>query len=150
MPRTDKAARHIPASADRVYAALLDPDALASWLPPEGMQGHFERFDARPHGSYRLVLTYDDAAGGGGKTSHGSDVVEARFVSLVPERRVVQEIDFESDDAAFAGTMTMTWALTSIADGTLVEITADDIPDGISADDSPTTRRRRSVPCCLM
>jgi hypothetical protein len=40
--------------------ALVDPDALTAWLPPNGMTGRFERFDARPGGSYRLVLTYAD------------------------------------------------------------------------------------------
>lgn len=102
------------------------------------MHGRFERFDAGPDGSYRLVLTYDDAAGRGGKATDDSDVVEARFLSLVPEKRVVQAVDFESDDPAFAGTMTMTWELTPADDGTLVEITADDVPDGISADDHAT------------
>jgi hypothetical protein len=44
-------------------------------------------------------------------------------------------VDFVSDDPAFAGTMTMTWAVRAVDGGTRVEITADDVPDGISADD---------------
>ncbi len=44
-------------------------------------------------------------------------------------------MDFASDDPAFAGTMTMTWAVQAVGGGTRVEITADDVPDGISADD---------------
>ena len=44
------------------------------------MSGRFERFDARPGGSYRLVLTYTDASTARGKTTADSDVVEARFV----------------------------------------------------------------------
>ena len=62
MARTDTAARVVAASPARVYAALVDPDALAAWLPPEGMSGRFERFDARPGGSYRMVLRYADAS----------------------------------------------------------------------------------------
>ena len=135
MPRTDKASRLIAAPPEQVYAALVDPDALAAWLPPQGMTAHFERFDLRPGGSYRLVLTYDDAGSGRGKATADSDVVEARFVRLEPDVRVEQEIDFESDDPSFAGTMTMTWELGADEGGTLVEITADDVPDGISADD---------------
>ncbi|MGH9084034.1 MAG: SRPBCC family protein [Acidimicrobiales bacterium] len=135
MPRTDRSSRLIAASAERVYAALVDPDALAAWLPPVGMTGRFERFDARSGGSYRLVLTYTTAGGGRGKASADSDVVEARFVRLEPGVRVAQQIDFESDDPSFAGTMTMTWDLSSVDGGTLVEITADDVPDGISAED---------------
>jgi Activator of Hsp90 ATPase homolog 1-like protein len=44
-------------------------------------------------------------------------------------------VDFVSDDPAFAGTMTMTWAVRAVDRGTRVEVTADDVPDGISADD---------------
>jgi uncharacterized protein YndB with AHSA1/START domain len=119
----------------RVWAALVDPEALLAWLPPGEMTGRFERFDARPGGSYRLVLTYADASGAPGKASADSDVVEARFVDIVPGERVVQAVDFVSDDPAFAGTMTMTWAVTAVEAGTRVDIVAEDVPDGISAED---------------
>ena len=134
MPRTDRASRVIGASAERVYAAMVDADQLVEWLPPAGMTARFERFDARPGGSYRLVLTFEDG-GGQGKATADSDVVEARFGDLVPGARVVQEVDFESEDPAFAGTMKMTWDISAADDGSLVEITATDVPDGISAED---------------
>jgi uncharacterized protein YndB with AHSA1/START domain len=135
MTRTDSASRLIVASPDRVYEALVDPEALATWLPPEGMTGRFERFDARPGGSYRLVLTYAEPAAGRGKATANSDVVDARFLDLVPGKRVVQAVDFISDDPANAGTMTMTWELTVVDDGTLVNIRAENVPAGISAED---------------
>ena len=125
----------IAASADRVFAALVDRDALEVWLPPSGMSATFERFDAVPGGSYRLVLTYDDATAAPGKTSAEADVVEARFVEIVPGERVVQAVDFVAEDPAFAGTMTMTWTVEPTEHGTRVEIVADDVPDGITAED---------------
>jgi uncharacterized protein YndB with AHSA1/START domain len=135
MRRTDTASQLIAATPDEVYAALVDAEALVAWLPPEGMTARFERFDARPGGSYRLVLTYDDAGSGRGKATADSDVVEARFVDLVPAVRVAQEVHFESDNPAFAGAMTMTWDLTSVDGWTRVDITADGVPEGISAAD---------------
>ena len=135
MPRTDRASRVIAAPPERVFAALVDPEALTAWLPPDGMSGRFERFDARPGGSYRMVLTYADASGAPGKSTAGSDVVEARFVDIVAGARVVQAVDFVSDDPAYAGTMTMTWEVTAVDAGTRVDIVADDVPDGISAQD---------------
>lgn len=135
MTRTDTASRVIAAPPDRVFAAFVDPEALTSWLPPQGMTARFERFDPRPGGSYRLVLTYADASHTPGKATADSDVVEARFVDVVPEVRVVQEVDFVSDDPAFAGTMTMTWQVTPVDGGTRVDIIADDVPAGISAED---------------
>jgi len=123
------------ASPDRVFAALVDPDALVAWLPPAGMNGRFEHFDARPGGSYRLVLTYTNASTASGKATADSDIVEARFVDIVPGVRVVQAVNFVSDDPDYAGTMTMTWTLTASEDGTRVDIRADDVPAGISAED---------------
>jgi uncharacterized protein YndB with AHSA1/START domain len=135
MPRTDRAAREVEAPVARVFDALVDRDALQTWLPPRGMSASFERFDATPGGSYRLVLTYADPTASRGKTSVDSDIVEARFVDIVPDDRVVQAVDFVSDDPAFSGTMTMTWTVRAVGGRTRVEITADDVPDGISADD---------------
>jgi uncharacterized protein YndB with AHSA1/START domain len=135
MARTDTASRLIAAPPDRVYAALVDPEALTAWLPPDGMSGRFERFDARPGGSYRLVLTYADAATARGKATADADIVDARFLDVVPGVRVMQAVDFVSDDPAYAGTMTMTWEVTAVDAGTRVDIRADDVPAGIVAED---------------
>ncbi len=135
MPHTDTASRIIAADHTRVYAALVDQAALETWLPPAGMTARFERFDLRAGGSYRLVLTYTDDSAAPGKATANSDIVEARIVDLVADARVVQAVDFESDDTAFAGTMTMTWEVAPVGAGTRVDITAADVPDGISAED---------------
>ena len=118
-----------------MYAALVDPDALTAWLPPAGMTGRFERFDARPGGSYRLILTYADAASARDKATADSDIVEARFVDLLPGVRVVQAVHFVSEDPAFTGTMRMTWELRAVDGGTHVEIRVDDVPVGIAAEE---------------
>ena len=102
------------------------------------MSGRFEWFDARPGRSYRLVLTYEDALSRPGKATADSDIVEARFVDIVPGARVVQAVDFVSDDPLFSGTMTMTWELSPDPDGTVVEIRADDVPSGVRPSDHAT------------
>jgi uncharacterized protein YndB with AHSA1/START domain len=136
MGRTDSASLVMDAPLGRVYTALVEPQALLKWLPPQGMSGQFEHFDVRPGGSYRMRLTYADAPEAGGKSSANSDVVDVRFVEIVPDERVVQAVDFESDDPSFAGTMTMTWSVTAVSTGsTRVDIRADDVPAGISAED---------------
>jgi uncharacterized protein YndB with AHSA1/START domain len=134
MPRTDRASRVIAAPLESVWTAFLDPEALLAWLPPDGMTGRFERFDARPGGSYRMVLTYSDASGAPGKATADSDIVEARIVDIVPGKRVVHAVDFVSDDPAYAGTMIMNWEVSAVDAGTRVSIIAEDVPDGISAE----------------
>ncbi|MCA1696863.1 MAG: ATPase, partial [Actinobacteria bacterium] len=42
MARTEKASRVMAAPPERVYAALVDQEALMAWLPPEGMTARFE------------------------------------------------------------------------------------------------------------
>ncbi|MCA1842395.1 MAG: SRPBCC family protein [Actinobacteria bacterium] len=133
--RAHTASRVIAAPPDRVFACLVDHEALAHWLPPDGMRARFDHFDPRPGGSYRLVLTYIDASRARGKATTDSDIVDGRYIDIVPGVRVVQAVDFVSDDPAFAGTMTMTWEMTPVAGGTRVDISAEDVPDGISAED---------------
>ena len=82
-----------------------------------------------------MILAYADASAAPGKATADSDIVEVRFIDIVPGVRVVQAVDFVSDDPAYAGTMTMTWAVTAADGGTRVDIRADNVPDGISADD---------------
>lgn len=141
MARTDTASRVVAAPPERVWAAMVEPDALREWLPPAGMSARFERFDVRPGGSYRLVLTYGEPSAGQGKATADSDVVEARFVEIVAGERLVQAVDFVSGDPAFAGTMTMTWELAAVDGGTRVDIRAEDVPVGISAEDHATGLR---------
>lgn len=109
---------------------MVDPDALAAWLPPEGMTGRIDRFDARPGGGFRMVLTYLGDPGSG-KTTESSDVTEVAFAELVPGERIVERVGFDSPDPEFAGTMTMAWTLTERSGGTLVTVEATGVPRGI-------------------
>lgn len=135
MGRTDRASLLIHVDRTAVFTALTHRDALTTWLPPKGMYGRFERFDMRQGGSYRLILTYEDPSATPGKTSADSDVSEVRISQLVPDERIVQEVDFESDDPAFQGTMQMEWNLHSAEEGTDVEVVARNVPTGVRARD---------------
>lgn len=135
MSRTDAAFRVVAAPAAKLYAAFVDPVALAGWLPPEGMTGQFDMFEPRAGGRYRMVLRYDDPGAGQGKTDADSDVVEGEFVALVQDARVVQRASFESDDPSMAGTMTITWRFDPVPEGTRVTVTCEGVPPGIRRKD---------------
>jgi uncharacterized protein YndB with AHSA1/START domain len=137
VSHTDVGHAVVKAPLDEVFAALVDEAARSAWLPPAGMSGRFSWFDARPGGGYRMTLTYDDETTPG-KSGENSDVVEVRFVNVEEPHRIVEEADFVSDDPDLAGTMTMTWSLEPVDGGTLVVITATDVPDGISSRDHAT------------
>ncbi len=107
-----------------------------SWLTPEGMTGRIDAFDPRAGGTYRMILTYDEPGHSTpGKSSQNSDIVEGRFVELVPDERIVQMVEFESEDPAFAGAMTMTWSLAAVSGGAEVTILCENVPEGIRQED---------------
>lgn len=135
MGRTDEANLLIDASPARVFAALSTADSVAKWLPPTGMTARVEHFDARTGGAYRLVLTYQDATDAPGKSSANEDVVEGRFIEVTPGVRLVQEVEFESDDTQYAGVMRMTWEVKASGASSEITFRADDVPEGISAED---------------
>ncbi|MFJ2505271.1 SRPBCC domain-containing protein [Microbacterium sp. NPDC087592] len=135
MSRTDRASLLLHVGRDEAFDALTGREALLTWLPPHGMHGRFERFDMREGGSYRLVLTYDDPTDSPGKTSADSDASEVRVARIVPGELIVQEVDFDSADPAFRGTMRMEWRVRSVEEGTEVELTARDVPQGVRARD---------------
>lgn len=134
--RTDRASLDIAAEPDAVYAAFADPGALMAWLPPGDMTGRALEYDFHEGGGYVLELTYGDAVPpGAGKTTAQTDVSTGQFLSLEPGRRIVQSVEFDSTDAAFAGRMMMTWSFERLASGTRVTVTAEHVPPGITEAD---------------
>lgn len=134
--RTDSASRVIKASPQSIYRAFVDPMALISWLPPKGMKGHIYEFDARSGGAYRMSLIYvgtDHSTRG--KTSEHTDVIKGRFLEFIPNERIVQLTEFESEDPAFAGEMRMTWMFEAVPEGTRVTIVCENVPEGIRKED---------------
>jgi uncharacterized protein YndB with AHSA1/START domain len=140
--RVDCASRIIKAPRRTIYQAFMDPDAVASWLPPKGMKGAVETYDARNCGAFRMSLTFlgsDHAQRG--KTSEHTDVVQGHFAELIADTRIVQQVEFESRDPSFAGTMTMTWTMNDVPGGTEVTVRAENVPQGISPKDHETGMR---------
>jgi len=134
--RTDSGSRVIAASPRTIYRALLDPEAVALWRPPEGMKAKIYAYDAREGGAFRMSFAYiapDHSVRG--KTSEHADVFRGRFLELVPNKRIVELVEFESDDPAFAGAMTITTTLATVSGGTEVTIVCENVPNGIRPSD---------------
>jgi uncharacterized protein YndB with AHSA1/START domain len=132
--RTDSATYRVDAPPSTVYRALVDPSALAQWLPPQGMTGQIDVYDPRPGGRFEMTLTYDQADAVG-KTAANRDVVEAEFVTLTPDEKIVQRVIFKSHDPQLAGTMTMSWILRAVDNGAEISIVCENVPAGISEHD---------------
>ena len=121
-----------------VYRALLDADAVEKWRVPTGMSAEVHEFDPREGGAFRVSLTYD-APTGTGKTTARTDTYHGRFIELVPNERVVEVVEFETDDPALQGEMTITTVLTDAADGsggTDLQGVHEGLPPGLSPADN--------------
>lgn len=136
--------QRIKASRAEVYRALLEADAVATWMVPDGMTSHVHEFDAHEGGAFRISLIYD-SPGEQGKTHGQTDTYHGRFVELEPNEKVVQVMAFESDDTAMRGEMTVTFTLREVNGGTEVSAVHENLPLGISPDDNETGWRMSLV-----
>jgi uncharacterized protein YndB with AHSA1/START domain len=131
---------HVAADRATVFAALLDPVAVAHWRVPDGMRGEVHELDPRVGGRIRMSLTYVDPAVAG-KSSGSTDTYTGTFTEIVPDQRVVEEVRFEADDAALDGVITMTTTLREADGGTEVEIRMDGMPDAVPRADNEAGSR---------
>ncbi len=94
-------------------------------------------FDGREGGSFRISLTYD-APTGTGKTTARTDTYHGRFVKLRPDEQVVEVDEFETEDPALRGEMTITVTLTERDGGTDLLAEHEGLPPGVSPADNET------------
>lgn len=129
--------QYIRAPRPIVYRALLDADAVAHWMVPNGMTSQVHEFDPRVGGSFRISLTYDTPTGSGKTTAH-TDTFRGRFVELVPDEQVVEILEFETADPSLQGEMTVRFRLTDASSGSRVEAAHRNLPPGLSPADNET------------
>lgn len=127
--------RHIRAPRALVYRALLDAEAVQHWMVPDAMTSYVHSFDAREGGTFRISLTYDMPTTAG-KTSAQTDSFHGRFAKLVPDTEVVQVVEFETDNPAMKGEMTITYVLADVDDGTDLVGLHENLPPGVSPADN--------------
>jgi uncharacterized protein YndB with AHSA1/START domain len=139
--RSTEVSRLIKATRRDIFQAFLDANSMASWLPPESMRGEVHAFDAREGGVFRMSLVYEGEHPVPGKTSADTDTFQGRFVQLIPCERIVQAVEFDSNDPELAGEMTITWTLEDRSEGTEVGVLCENIPLGVRIEDNETGSR---------
>jgi uncharacterized protein YndB with AHSA1/START domain len=110
---------------------------LEAWLAPGEMTGKIHHFDLRVGGGYQMSLFYPASdKTSRGKTSEKEDRFTARFVELIPGKKVIQATTFDSPDPAFSGEMIMEVTFESKDFETRVTILFKNIPPGIRPEDN--------------
>jgi uncharacterized protein YndB with AHSA1/START domain len=115
MPSTVKLHRVLATKPEKVFRAFVEPDAIASWLPPNGFVCTVHELEATVGGRHRMSFR--------NFTSGGT------YREIVPGERLVYTDRF--DDANLPGEMTTTVILKAVSVGTEVSIEQQGIPDVI-------------------
>ncbi|MFJ4657718.1 SRPBCC domain-containing protein [Nocardia sp. NPDC088792] len=125
----------VSAPRPNVFRALLDARSVRTWMVPDGMTSRIHEFDPRVGGRFRISLSYDVPTGAG-KTSAHTDTFHGVFTRVVPDRTVVQTVEFETEDPALRGEMTISYTLDDAPGGTRVAAHHDNLPPGLSQQDN--------------
>ncbi|CFX14410.1 conserved protein of unknown function [Candidatus Filomicrobium marinum] len=121
MPNTVRLHRVIAAKPEKVYRAFLEPDAIASWLPPFGFTCTVHALDAKVGGSHRMSFRNFTT---GESHSFGGDYLE-----LIPNERLVYTDKF--DDPNLPSEMKVTVTLSAVSVGTEMTVVQEGLPDTI-------------------
>ena len=119
MPNTVRLHRVIAAKPEKVYRAFLEPDAVASWLPPYGFLCTVHELDAKVGGTHRMSFR--------NFTTGHSHSFGGEYKELVPGERLVYTDRF--DDPNLPGEMEVTVSLKAVSVGTEITIEQTGVPD---------------------
>ena len=130
------------ATPDALYQAFISPQALEVWLAPGEMTGKIHSFDLGVGGGYQMSLFYPQSEKESrGKTSESEDRFTVRFVEFTPPKKIVQAINFDSDNPVFSGEMIMEATFEAKEEATRVTILFRNIPPGIRPEDNEAGTR---------
>lgn len=121
MPNTVRLHRVITTRPEKVYRAFIEPDAIASWLPPYGYLCTVHELNAEVGGRHRMSFR--------NFTTGHAHAFGGEYLELVPNKRLVYTDRF--DDPGLPGEMRVTVSLKAVSVGTDLQIEQAGIPDTI-------------------
>jgi len=124
MPNTVRLHRVLATRPEKVYRAFVEPDAIASWLPPFGFLCTVHELEAREGGKHRMSFR--------NFTTGDSHSFGGTYLELVPGEKLVYTDSF--DDPGMPGEMNVTVTLKAVSVGTELSIEQQGIPDVIPAE----------------
>ncbi|MFD4460977.1 SRPBCC domain-containing protein [Nocardia sp. NPDC058480] len=141
MATTTRIGTQINAPRSTVYRLLLDGDAVAAWMMPDGITVDVHRFEPVEGGSFSITLTHDDPTNVGetgqphdaGTVRQQHDAYFGTFRSLTPDEQVVQVLEFVTEKPGMTGAQTITFTLTDADGGTHLDVLHEGVPPGLSS-----------------
>lgn len=118
---TVKLHRVFTASPEKIFKAFMDPDAMASWLPPYGFICKVHQMDFKVGGTYKM--SFINFTTGNGHSFGGE------YLKIIPNELLKYSDYF--DDPNLPGKMTTTIEFKKVLCGTEIYATQEGIPDVI-------------------
>ena len=119
MPGTVRFHRVMKAPPERVYRALVTPDAIAKWIAPHGFTCTVHHMEPKVGGTFKMSFT--------NFTTQKSHSFGGEYLELVPNELLRYTNKF--DDPNLPGAMQVTISLKPVSCGTDLSIVQDGIPD---------------------
>jgi uncharacterized protein YndB with AHSA1/START domain len=121
MGNTVKLHRVLRAAPEKVYRAIIDPDALVKWSPPNGFTARVHHLEAKVDGTYKMSFT--------NFTTGRSHTFGGKYLELTPHERIRLTDVFE--DPNLPGEMQTTYTLKPVSCGTELTIVQEGLPEAI-------------------
>lgn len=121
MPSTVHFHRVLAAKPDKVYRAFVEPDAIASWLPPFGFLCTVHELEAKVGGKHRMSFR--------NFTSGSSHSFGGTYLEVVPGQKLVYTDKF--DDPNLPGEMKVSVTFKAVSCGTELTVEQKNLPDVI-------------------
>ena len=112
------------AEPEKVFRAFINPDAMASWLPPYGFVCKVHEMDARVGGKYKMSFT--------NFTTGNSHSFGGEYLEIIPNSLLKYTDQF--DDPNMPGNMITTIELKKVMCGTELIAIQEGIPEMIPAE----------------
>ncbi|MBU2581168.1 MAG: SRPBCC family protein [Alphaproteobacteria bacterium] len=119
MPGKVNLHRVFTAKPEKVYRAFIEPDAVASWLPPFGFTCTVHELQPTEGGKHRMSFR--------NFTTGNSHSFGGTYLKLVPGETLVYTDVF--DDPDLPGEMKVTVTLRAVSVGTEMTVVQEGIPD---------------------
>ena len=121
MPGTVNLHRVFAAKPAKLFRAFVEPDAVASWLPPFGFTCTVHELEAKEGGRHRMSFR--------NFTTGNSHSFGGTYLKLVPGETLVYTDAF--DDPNLPGEMTVTVTLKAVSCGTEMLVVQEGVPEQI-------------------
>jgi len=118
---TVKLHRVLRTTPEKLYKAVLDPDAVVKWLPPNGFTCKVHKLNAKVGGAFKMSFTNF-----GPGNSH---YFAGKYLELVQDKKIRYISIF--DDPNLPGSMQTTITLKKVICGTEISIVQEGIPTAI-------------------